>query len=98
MNEYLPTKTNLMRLQAAIKLSKQGQELLERKRMILLKEKEKYEDRAKILREEVNNLFKQAYMLLQEASMDMGVDRIDEISKNISIDESVDIKYTVLMN
>ena len=41
MNEYLPTKTNLMRIQDSIRLSKQGQELLERKRMILVKEKEK---------------------------------------------------------
>ena len=41
-NQYLPTKTNLLKIKDSIKLSKQGRELLERKRLILMKEKEKY--------------------------------------------------------
>lgn len=97
MNEYLPTKTNLMKLQDSIKLSKQGQELLERKRMILVKEKEKYQEKAKALREEVNILFNEAYTLLQEANLDMGMEEIELISRYIQVENSIDIKYKIVM-
>ena len=41
-SNYLPTKTNLIKLQESLRITKQGHELLERKRMILTKELEKY--------------------------------------------------------
>ena len=33
MDSVLPTKTNLMKIKSSIELSKQGQDLLEKKRM-----------------------------------------------------------------
>ena len=42
MSDILPTKSNLIKLKKTITLSKQGQELLEKKKYILIKEKEKY--------------------------------------------------------
>ena len=33
-NNYLPTKTNLIKLQETLRITKQGQELLERKKLI----------------------------------------------------------------
>lgn len=97
MNEYLPTKTNLMQLQDSIKLSKQGQILLERKKMILVNEKEKYEEKARLMREKINDLFAKAYFLLRETSMDMGMDKIESISKDVPIEDDIDIKYKTVM-
>lgn len=97
MNEYLPTKTNLMRIQDTIRLSKQGQSLLERKRIILVKEKEKYAERAIELRNQMENLFKEAYLLLQEASLDMGMERISNLANGIKKENSIDIKYKTIM-
>ena len=97
MNEYLPTKTNLMRIQDTIRLSKQGQSLLERKRIILVKEKEKYAERAIELRNQMENLFKEAYLLLQEASLDMGMEMISNLANGIKKENSIDIKYKTIM-
>lgn len=97
MNEYLPTKTNLMRIQDSIRLSKQGQELLERKRMILVKEKEKYEEKANNLRMQMQTLFNEAYLLLQDASIDMGMEKIAVLANGIKKENSIDIKYRTIM-
>lgn len=97
MNEYLPTKTNLMRIQDSIRLSKQGQELLERKRMILVKEKEKYEEKANNLRMQMQTLFSEAYLLLQDASIDMGMEKIAVLANGIKKENSIDIKYRTIM-
>ena len=97
MNEYLPTKTNLMRLQSAIKLSKQGQNLLERKKMILENEKEKYEERAKKLRQELNILFKDGYEFFKYASMDIGMNKLEKTSQKIEVKDEIDIKYKTIM-
>ena len=42
MSDILPTKSNLIKLKKTIILAKQGQELLEKKKYILMKEVEKY--------------------------------------------------------
>ena len=97
MNEYLPTKTNLMRIQDSIRLSKQGQELLERKRMILVIEKEKYEEKANNLRMQMQTLFSEAYLLLQDASIDMGMEKIAVLANGIKKENSIDIKYRTIM-
>lgn len=97
MNEYLPTKTNLMRIQDSIRLSKQGQELLERKRMILVKEKEKYEEKANNLKMQMQTLFSEAYLLLQDACIDMGMEKIAVLANGIKKENSIDIKYRTIM-
>lgn len=97
MNEYLPTKTNLMNLQSSIKLSKQGQSLLEHKKLILMNQKQEYEEKAKKIREQINNFFKEAYMQLREASMDMGIDNIRKVVDFFPIEDDIDIKYKTIM-
>ena len=49
----LPTKNNLMKIKEKLKLSSQGQELLEKKKIILEMEKEKHK---KNLQEKRENL------------------------------------------
>ena len=96
-NQYLPTKTNLLKIKASIKLSKQGRELLERKRIILLREKEKYIEQVEDLREEMGNLFKEAFSLFKQANVDMGINLISDISEEIPKEKSISIKYKTIM-
>ena len=52
----LPTKNNLIKLQAFIKQSKQGHKLLEQKKLILTRELDKYKQKEKALKEQGKNI------------------------------------------
>lgn len=93
----LPTKNNLIRLQGKIKLSKQGQELLEKKKFILTIEKNKYQDKKKELENNIQEMFKDAYLKLEKAIIDIGIDDLTEISKQLENDDSINIKYMSIM-
>lgn len=93
----LPTKNNLIRLQGKIKLSKQGQELLEKKKFILTIEKNKYQNKKQDLENQIQELFKDAYLKLEKAIIDIGIDDLTEISEHIEYDDSVNIKYKSIM-
>lgn len=93
----LPTKNNLIRLQGKIKLSKQGQELLEKKKFILTIEKNKYQNKKQDLENQIQELFKDAYLKLEKAIIDIGIDDLTEISEHIEDDDSVNIKYKSIM-
>lgn len=96
-NQYLPTKTNLLRIKDSIKLSKQGKELLERKRLILMREREKYIEQVKDLRKEMSELFKDAFTLFKQANVDMGINLISDIADEIPKENSISIKYKTVM-
>lgn len=53
----LPTKNNLMKIKEKLKLSSQGQELLEKKKIILEMEKEKHKKNLQEKRENLEKLF-----------------------------------------
>lgn len=93
----MPTKNNLIRLQGKIRLSKQGQELLEKKKFILTVEKNKYQDKKKKLESEMQELFLDAYLKLMKAVVDIGLDDLAEVANQIDLDDLVNIKYKSIM-
>ena len=93
----IPTKNNLIRLQGKIKLSEQGHDLLEKKKFILSLEKSKYEDKKKVLQEQLKELISKAYEHLINACIDIGIDELINISEEISLDNGVNIKYKTVM-
>ena len=97
MSSILPTKSNLIKLEKTIALSKQGQELLEKKKYILLKEKEKYDSEKKKIEQEYKLQKEKAFKLLQNANVDLGINNVSIIAYNIEIDNEVDIKYKTVM-
>ena len=97
MSSILPTKTNLIKLKKTIALSKQGQELLEKKKYILLKEKEKYDSEKKKIEQEYKLQKEKAFKLLQNANVDLGINNVSIIAYNIEIDNEIDIKYKTVM-
>lgn len=94
---YLPTKTNLIKLQESLKITKQGHDLLERKRIILTKELEKYVEQGKIVRKKVQDLMEEGKILIRNANIDLGIDNLTNISDGVKIDDYIDIKNITLM-
>ena len=97
MSTLLPTKSNLIKLKKTIALSKQGQELLEKKKYILENEKEKYISQKKELEETFHKQYEKAFLALQNANVDMGITKVNMISHTIKIDNLLDIKYKTIM-
>ena len=97
MSTLLPTKSNLMKLKKTIALSKQGQELLEKKKYILINEKEKYIEQKKEIEQTFKKQYLDAFLSLQNANIEMGINKVSNISETIKIDKKLDIKYKTVM-
>ena len=67
-----PTKGNLMLAKNSLALARQGYELMDKKRNILLKELMSLIDEAKDIQEQIDTTFTRAYACLQHANIDMG--------------------------
>lgn len=93
----LPTKNNLIRLQGKMALSKQGHDLLEKKKIILSLEKSKYENRQKELENSLKELMSRYYKKLIEARIDIGIDNLEKISNDVNIENNLNIKYISVM-
>ena len=93
----LPTKNNLMRLKDNLRLSKQGRDLLEKKKIILNMEKIKYVKKAKEKKEELDIALQKAYQSYIKAVIETGVDNLIDISNGMSFDDVLDIKYKTIM-
>lgn len=96
-NNYLPTKTNLIRLQNSLKITKQGHDLLERKRIILQKELENYKGKARIIRDDLEKMIVEGLNKVQEANIDIGIDNFINIANGVKVDNYIDIKNITIM-
>ncbi len=92
-----PTKGNLIAAKNSLKLSRQGYELLDKKRNILIREMMMLIDRAKDIQSKINNAYETAYKALQNANISLGISRVMEIGDCIDIDDGLDIKYRTVM-
>lgn len=97
INSILPTKTNLIKIKNTIKLSNQGQELLEKKKYILIREKEKYISKCNTLRQELKKSSEDAYLMLRRINVDIGIEEVNNIARGISLEDGIDIKYVTIM-
>lgn len=96
-NNYLPTKSNLIKLQSSLKITKQGHDLLERKRLILSKELEKYLGKEKDVEEVLSKMMEEGKKIIRNVNTDMGIDNFTNISNGVKIDDYIDIKNKTLM-
>lgn len=97
MSDILPTKSNLIKLKKTIILAKQGQELLAKKKYILMKEVEKYISKRVQIEDEFKEQYEKAFYMLQNANVDIGINKVSSIAHNIGVDETLDIKYKTVM-
>lgn len=88
-----PTKSNLISVQASLKFSQNGYELLDKKRNVLIREMMGLINRAKNIQDRIDSTFTQAYEALQVANMTEGISTVESIAG--SIDEADDYEILV---
>ena len=81
--QVFPTKGNLIATKKTLALSTMGYDLMDKKRNILIREMMGLVDQAQKLRNEVDEIFDQAYAALRNANITLGM--IGEIADGISI-------------
>lgn len=92
-----PTKGNLILAKNSLALARQGFELMDKKRNILIHELMSLIDEAAGIQSEIDITFTAAYKALQNANIEMGIHNISQISKTMPIENSIDIKVRSIM-
>ena len=92
-----PTKGNLMISKSRLALSKQGYELLDKKRNILVREMMTLIDQAKELQDQIGETFFDAYQALQNANITLGISNVEQISKSIELEDDIIINVRSIM-
>lgn len=92
-----PTKGNLILAKNSLALARQGYELMDKKRNILIKELMELIDKAKDIQAEIDSTFTDAYQSLQHANVEMGEYTVEQISRTIAEDNSIVIKTRSIM-
>lgn len=92
-----PTKSNLILSKNSLALAKQGFELMDKKRNILIRELMELIDEAGNIQSEINVVFSAAYLTLQKANIELGIYNIEELSHTIPVENSVVIKQRSIM-
>lgn len=92
-----PTKGNLIATKNSLKLAKQGFELMDKKRNILIRELMELIDEASEIQGQIDSTFTEAYNALQKANIELGIANVQEISHSIPIDDSIRIKTRSIM-
>lgn len=92
-----PTKGNLILAKNSLALSRQGYELMDRKRNILIRELMQLIDQAKDIQSQIDTTFTEAYRALQKANMEIGIDNVQTISFTVPVEDSIRIKTRSIM-
>lgn len=92
-----PTKGNLILAKNSLTLAKQGYELMDKKRNILIRELMDLIDKASTIQSEIDETFTAAYEALQRANIEMGIHHVEAIAASIPVEESVVIKTRSIM-
>lgn len=93
--QVFPTKGNLIKARKTLSLCRLGYDLMDRKRNILIREMMQLMDKAKALRNSIENTYKEAYAALQDANITLGV--IDKIVRSVPIEDGIKITYRSVM-
>lgn len=95
--DSFPTKGNLIRSKNSLALAKQGYELMDKKRNILLRELMELIDDAKHIQSEIDSTFSEAYRALQKTNIEMGIRNVADLSSTIPEENSIRIRQRSIM-
>lgn len=79
-NKVVATRSNMTRIQSALKLARRGHGLLEQKRKILMSELMGRVKEVKEIQDCMHSIFSEAYLSLQMANISMGIDSVEKIA------------------
>lgn len=88
-----PTKGNLMANKNTLVLAKQGYDLMDKKRNVLIAEIVQIVDQVKEINEEINKVFAEAYAALEVANVELGFKTVIDMATAVPAEDSVKI-YT----
>lgn len=92
-----PTKGNLILAKNSLALSKQGYELMDKKRNILIRELMELIDKASDIQKEIDTTFSAAYEALRIANIENGISTVAEIAATVPVENSIRIKTRSIM-
>lgn len=92
-----PTKGNLILAKNSLALARQGYELMDKKRNILIRELMNLIDQAKDIQSEIDSTFTDAYRSLQKANIQLGINYVQEISASVPVENGIRIKSRSIM-
>ncbi|MBN2183088.1 MAG: V-type ATP synthase subunit D [Sedimentisphaerales bacterium] len=95
--QYAPTKTNLLRLRNDLNFARQGYELLDQKRNILIIELLALVDQATDYQNRVENALAKAFQALEEAVLDMGKLKVQYLTGAVNISTDIVIRSRRVM-
>ena len=81
----------------SLALSRQGFDLMDKKRNILIRELMGLIEQAKDIQSQIHTTFRAAYAALQRANMEMGITNVRSISHTIPIENTIRIKTRSIM-
>ena len=90
--KLFPTKGNLVIAKNTLALCRQGYELLDKKRNILVREMMSLVEKARKVQAEMQQTFREAYRALQLANITMGISVVEQIGYAVPEDNSVEIR------
>ena len=93
----VPTKGNLILAKNSLALARQGYELMDKKRNILIREMMDLIDKASDIQSQIDTTFRTAYAALQKANVRLGIHVVDEISHSVPVENSIRIKTRSIM-
>ncbi|WP_300408528.1 V-type ATP synthase subunit D [Lagierella sp.] len=91
------TKGNLIKLKKSLNFAKKGFNLLDRKRVVLIREMMSLVDKAKELEGRIGQEFSKAYALLNQMNLILGKENLDNITDAIPKEKSYEILYRSVM-
>lgn len=92
-----PTKGNLILAKNSLALAKQGYELMDKKRNILIREMMNLISQASDIQSQIDTTFTAAYQALQNANIELGIHFVEEVSMSVPIENSIRIKTRSIM-
>ena len=92
-----PTKGNLMLAKNSLTLAKQGYDLMDKKRNILIRELMDLIDEARDIQNEIDSTFTHAYEGLQRANIEHGINMVAQLAYTVPIENSITIQTRSIM-
>ncbi len=92
-----PTKGNLILAKNSLTLARQGYELMDKKRNILIRELMDLIDEARNIQNEIDTTFTYAYKCLQRANIEHGINLVSQLACTVPIEDSIVIQTRSIM-
>lgn len=93
----VPTKGNLIAAKSNLALSKQGFELMDKKRNILVHEITQLQEKAVEIQGEIDSTFREAYAALEQANVELGIKNVESFAFNVPPIDDIKIKSRSVM-